>query len=177
MPATSETEIAEIKNSLQYDPETGRVVWLKAGSGNRLAGKTAGCRRADGYVLIRVGAKLRGAHRIAVILMTGSDPIGVVDHINGDPSDNRWSNLRVCSQRNNRANSKTQTRPKSSKYKGVTWFAQRKKWMAKICVNYKTRTLGYFDNEHDAALAYNRAARETFGDFARMNEVDRASNV
>ena len=56
-----------------------------------------------------------------------------------------------------------------SKYKGVTWDKRRNKWMAKICKNYKTFHVGYFDTEEEASEAYNRRAIEIFEEFAQLN--------
>ena len=99
-------------------------------------------------------------------------PTGDVDHINGDTLDNRRTNLRVASRRGlNVANQRTQSRPKSSRFKGVAWDTQRGRWYAYIQVNQKTKSLGRHDDEVEAALAYNRAAVDLFGPFARLNDV------
>lgn len=94
----------------------------------------------------------------------------VVDHINGNKLDNRTNNLRVCSQRQNCANSSIPKNNKSG-YKGVSWYKAYKKWAASIMVDRKSLFLGYFDDVIDAANAYNRAAIENFGEFAKLNEV------
>jgi hypothetical protein len=57
----------------------------------------------------------------------------------------------------------------SSGYKGVTWHAQIGKWQAQIHVHGCTRYLGVYDDASDAALAYDNAAKQLFGDFARSN--------
>jgi hypothetical protein len=171
MGATSETEI--IQDKLIYDPASGEFTWRHGGSSNRLAGKSAGCKRADGYKIIRVGSKLMFAHRIAVVLMTGKpiEPGKVVDHINGDPSDNRWPNIRVCLQKENTSNRRAPKGKKSSLFKGVCWFSARKKWVVRVTDHYQTHYAGYYDDEREAALAYNKKALELFGPFAKLNEV------
>ena len=88
------------------------------------------------------------------------------DHINGDTLDNRKSNLRVCTKSQNMANRKVAG---VSKYLGVCWHKATKKWTAAIRKNNKSYNLGIFENEKDAALAYDKMARELHGEFARPN--------
>lgn len=101
-----------------------------------------------------------------------SAPAGAyVDHINGDKLDNRRANLRLTNSAGNSQNRDKQKGAFSSGYKGVTFFKRAGRWRAQIHVDNKNRHLGYFQYERDAALAYNAAARELFGEFARLNEV------
>lgn len=91
-----------------------------------------------------------------------------VDHINGDKLDNRRSNLRLCTNSQNHANTKKRT-DNTSGYKGVSWDSERGKWLATITHNYKTKNLGRYDSITDAAHAYDEAARKYFGKFAKVN--------
>lgn len=85
---------SDLKDQLRYNPRTGEFRWLRGGRFNRLAGKSAGYRDPDGYLLIRIGGVLYQAHRLAWLYMTGNWPNGgFIDHRNTDPSDNRWVNL------------------------------------------------------------------------------------
>jgi hypothetical protein len=90
-----------------------------------------------------------------------------VDHINGDGLDNRKINLRVCLHSENKQN--LHARYGSSRYKGVWWNNERQKWEAGIKTNSKKVFLGRFKDEFEAALAYNRAAINYFGEFANLN--------
>ncbi len=89
------------------------------------------------------------------------------DHINGDGLDNRRCNLRVCTQSQNQHNRRLQGG--TSEFKGVHWYKAQNKWRAKITHNGKRYHLGAFPDETDAARAYDNAAREFFGKFARPN--------
>lgn len=94
-----------------------------------------------------------------------------VDHQDGNGLNNQRYNLRPATKSQNGANARKNL-GKSSRYKGVTWDRRRSSWAAKIMVNRQVRTLGRFANEEDAALAYDTAAREAFGEFARTNFPD-----
>jgi len=92
----------------------------------------------------------------------------LVDHIDGNGLNNRKANLRLCNHSQNAWN----RRPNSgchSKYKGVYWNKDKKKWHATISKSYKRIHLGYFDNEIEAARAYDKKAKEFFGEFAYLN--------
>ena len=97
-------------------------------------------------------------------------PVGrQVDHVNGNRLDNRRSNLRLCTAQGNNRN--VNSRIGISGYKGVQWYSKIKKWSAVITVNYKHKYLGSFDDPKDAAKAYNKAAIEHFGEFAKINNL------
>jgi hypothetical protein len=90
-----------------------------------------------------------------------------VDHIDANPLNNQRANLRVCTRTQNHAN-RRKTRG-SSQYKGVSWEQKRARWSASIRINRSQRHLGRYVCEREAALAYDAAARETFGAYARVN--------
>jgi hypothetical protein len=97
-------------------------------------------------------------------------PKGIlVDHENGDGLVNHRWNLRVATSSQNGQNKRKQANAKWSKYKGVTFIERDRKWKAAIWTNGKYYFLGYFQIEEDAAMAYDRAALEMFGEFARLN--------
>lgn len=95
----------------------------------------------------------------------------VVDHINGDVTDNRRRNLRVCSHLENSRNSKKQ-KNNTSGYKGVTRRSGYKKpFWARIKYKGKQISLGQFTTAKEAGIAYNDAARKYFMEFARLNKI------
>lgn len=91
----------------------------------------------------------------------------LVDHVNGNALDNRRANLREATYTENVRN--TKKRPNRSGYKGVTWHSKTGKWHAGITVNKRRISLGYYSDPAEAAHAYDHAARQHFGEFARFN--------
>lgn len=98
-------------------------------------------------------------------------PIGIeIDHINGNPLDNRRSNLRLCTRSQNEANKKAPSH-NTSGYKGVSLYKPTGKFSAYIEVDQKKKHLGYYFTPEEAALAYNEAAILAFGEFAKINNL------
>ena len=94
--------------------------------------------------------KKESLHRF---IMNVSDPKIQVDHINHDGLDNRKSNLRICTNKQNQLN-KHKYVDTSSQYKGVCWHKGAQKWCCSACVNGKGKFLGYFTSEIEAAHTY-----------------------
>lgn len=105
-------------------------------------------------------------HRI----VAGAQDGDTVDHINGDPLDNRRSNIRICEQFENARNRKIQGG--SSKYKGSVFDNKSGLYSCQIRIDKILKYLGLFRAEEDAAKCYNAAAIEFFGKYARLNPVD-----
>ncbi len=103
-------------------------------------------------------------------LIMGNPPGKIVDHRNGDTFDCRKENLRVCTTSQNNQNS-TIGRHNTSGYKGVSWVRKSRRWKAQIRVNKRCIHLGEFVDKIDASLSYDAAAREYFGDYARVNHA------
>ena len=117
----------------------------------------------------RVGDKPRTVrmHRQILGAVAGED----VDHANHDTLDNQRHNIRTCTPSQNHGNRRKPRGACSSRFKGVYWHKASKKWSARIKHQAKQHSLGYFDDERDAARAYNVAALEHFGEFALLNEI------
>jgi hypothetical protein len=96
----------------------------------------------------------------------------IVDHINGSRFDFRKENLRFCTPRENSTNKRKTFSKTSSKYKGVFWENSCNRWRAQISLFGKNKHIGVFVNEKEAALAYDRAARENYGEFACVNFIN-----
>ena len=93
----------------------------------------------------------------------------VVDHINHDGMDNRRANLRAATHAQNTYHRKKRSGATKSKYKGIHWRKENKKWVARIMFEGKRIHLGSFHTEIEAAKAYDRAAKKYHGEFASLN--------
>lgn len=163
---------------LDYDPDTGVFTWRprpreyfatrRAYStwNARYAGAVSKSPDATGYLLISINKRRYKAHRLVWLYMTGRWPTSLIDHIDGDRANNRFSNLREATPSQNAANSRARS-DNHTGIRGVTWHEMRGKWRARIRAFGKEKHLGLFDNIDDAAAAYERAALELRGEFAR----------
>jgi hypothetical protein len=154
---------AELKELFHYNPETGVFIHLQTrGKGKK--GQPVGKINHLGYVEMRVFNKLFGAHRLAVLYMTGEVPILplAVDHINGDRADNRWSNLRVADYRQQSWNAPAH-RHNQSGLKGAWPCKQTGRWVSMLQDGSRRIWLGRFDTAEEAHAAWIKAAAELRG--------------
>jgi len=135
-------------------------------------------RREDGYAVSRLGIPSKKGkgnhaermHRVILERLFGCIPEGMqTDHADRDKLNNQRDNLRICTVAQNMANKGLEDFPRTKRYKGV--FRHSNKWVAKMSSGGKSRYLGMFNDEAAAAAAYNRAAREQYGEFAVLNDV------
>lgn len=155
--------INKLKEYLNYNSETGIFTWVK-NSRKIKAGTTAGnsYKRKNGttgYIRIGLLGKSYSAHRLAWFYVYGEWPKETIDHINGDGFNNKISNLRSVSIKENLRNRRI-PKTNSSGVVGVTWHKPNKKWQARIEVNGKKLHLGMFDDLEDARLARHLANKE-----------------
>lgn len=155
-----------LRELLAYDPEAGKFVRLVRTSTSVQIGDEAGYIRPVGYRAISVDGKVYLAHRLAWLHVYGCWPSEHIDHIDGNPDNNRIANLREASQPQNNANTKRKKNNKSG-FNGVSWYKPTRKWVAYCRVNGRSKNLGYFDTPAAAHAAYVDAAIKEFGAFAR----------
>ena len=157
---TTPIPVKEISQYIKVDPTSfSGLRWIQDRGRKIKAGDQAGTlHKADGYHHIRFNGKRYMAHRVVWCLAHKSDvPEGYsVDHIDNDPSNNDISNLQIVSHRHNLS----KDRKGSSSFHGVYWYKAYGKWYARIRVQGKRKSLGYYEDEEDAALAYNAALLE-----------------
>lgn len=124
---------------------------------------------------VRTGTKKDGNQNAKIIFMHRylmNNPSPEVDHIDGNGLNNQRSNLRVATRAQNMQNRCKYKRKCSSKYKGVSWRPGANGWRGHWRVAIAGKEIGWFygrASEKDAALAYDKAAKVKFGEFARLN--------
>jgi hypothetical protein len=156
-------KLNEIRDRLEYSPTTGEFTWIDCASNNGKNGSIAGNINAyHGYNVIQVLGTRYTGHRLAVLFMTGDWPEDQVDHINGVRHDNRWSNLRECTNGQNSMNRPMKT-PNQANRKGVTPHGT--KFQARIQFEGKQEYVGTFDTIEEAGDARDARAIELFGEF------------
>ena len=156
---------SELKEVLEYNPDTGVFTWKKTVSSRAKTGDVAGSKNNRRYINIRVNKKQYMAHRLAYFYMTGNFPENQIDHINHIRDDNRWSNLRDATHSQNQANQLKRKNNKSG-YKGVAYYKRDKKWHARIMYMKKRIHLGCYNTPEEASEAYKKKAIELSGKFA-----------
>lgn len=155
----------EVLANFRYDSRAGILYWRRSGKGRKpslLAGYS--CR---GYLTVRFEKRSYMGHRLMWFMKTEQWPEYDIDHKDGDPSNNRWSNLRKATRTQNSHNSRLRSN-NTSGFKGVFWHRECKGWASTIMVKRKRKWLGAHKTPYLAHLAYRKAARKYFGEYARF---------
>ena len=160
-----------VRSLLDYNPETGVFTWKRRNVpwwDARYALNQAGRVRRDRYCTMAIDRRDYLAHRLAWLWMTGAWPPGSLDHADGDPSNNRWGNLRVATIAQNGQNARLHVDSRTSlKGAHVTTGDHTLPYRARIKINRREVHLGFFATPEEAHAAYVAAARQHFGEFAR----------
>lgn len=157
------TSPQSIIEAFNYDPLTGEVTWRldrprehfkTQGAYQRYLNLQAGRPiRAStnfyGYFVVGLNNAVLAVHRIAFVVMTGSFPTQHVDHIDGNPLNNIWTNLREVSQAVNTRNQKLNKRNRSG-YAGVYHIKRDNRWASQVKVDGVITRLGAFDTPEEA---------------------------
>jgi len=152
-----------------FEYKDGLLYWkTKASIYSRIKiGDIAGCVNKGGYRVVSIHFKKYQEHRIVWEICNGEIPSKtLVDHRNGNKTDNRSDNLRLANISQNTCNQSLGTRNKSG-FKGVCWGKRNSKWIAQICVNGKVTQLGAFDTKEEAYAARVAVEKEYHGEFAQ----------
>ena len=155
----------ELRTLLDYDSETGLFHWKNLSNQKDGAGKLAGSITDRGRIAITVKNRKYLAHRLAWLYVTGEYPEFHLDHKDGCPTNNKFSNLRPCSVSQNRCNGRPTTK-RSSLPRGVTTSRTGNTFIARIKHQARQITLGRFPTAELASEMYELAAEMLHGEFS-----------
>lgn len=175
-----EHSIATLRKLIHYNPVTGALTWMRAEPemfaagikhsaetrckiwNTKYSGKPALTYREASrpYAYGDIFGRKYYAHRVAVALMTGEWP-DLVDHMDGDPTNNAWANLRSASKSENARNTYLRS-DNASGHPGIYWDASRGRWAAEAYKNGRKEYLGRFQDLEDAIAARREYAECTF---------------
>lgn len=158
-----------LREVLHYDKTTGVFRW-KINCHPVKAGDIAGCQTACGYRQIKIDKRIYRSHRLAWLYVTGEWPLSMLDHRNGDRSNNEFDNLRECNGTQNNGNIGKRSFNKSG-FKGVYRNGKWSTWVATIGLKKRVLFLGCHATPEAAAMAYDAAAIAQYGEFAVTNKM------
>jgi len=150
---------------LDYCPETGKFTWVGDRPNQVKAGSQAGYTRRDGYLVLVLDCRHYLGHRVAWLMAKGNWPSSMIDHIDGDPRNNRLSNLRPATRAQNMMNMAL-LESNTSGFKGVSWDKSCGKYQAYITVDRRKKSLGFFSDKMLAAAARHAAEKKYFGEYS-----------
>ena len=158
--AKTDLTAARLRETLDYNQQTGAFTWRVFRSGRAIPGQQAArAPRLNGYATIFVDGYLYPAHRLAWLHVTGSWPDGVIDHRDGVKTNNAFENLRDVSHSVNSQNQRKARVDNILGMLGVTHHPKNNTFQARITLNKKTQSLGYFKTPEEAHAAYLEAKR------------------
>ena len=153
----------------EYDKETGDLIWREARANGKVKkGDIAGTVDSKGYIKLDVNYKKHRAHRLVFLMHKGYLP-KTIDHINGNPSDNRIENLRAATTSQNHYNRKLSSN-NTSGFKGVSWDINKKTWKGYIYLDGQRIHLGVYKTPEEANVVVRKAREELHGSFANHGD-------
>ncbi len=163
--AKARPTIEELREYLDYEPETGVLRWRKTVGPRAQAGAIAGSLYNHGYLVVMVNGARMLAHRVGFALHHGHWPHPCCDHIDGNKLNNRANNLRECSFSANSHNMGT-PRNNTSGVKGVSKHPQTRTWRARVKLRGREYAK-HFRHLKDAAVYVKQLREQLHGEFAR----------
>lgn len=150
-----------------FEYRDGKLFWKVCKAKRTKIGQEAGCHKEKGYFHIGIDGTNYLTHRLVYCFHNGETP-DFIDHIDGNPSNNKIENLRKATKSQNNCNSKLQKNNKSGA-RGVTWIESRKSWVVKCQTNNKSKQIGYFRDFELAELVSQEARSLYHGEYARKS--------
>jgi len=114
-------------------------------------------------------------HRLIYLWHTGKMPV-FIDHKDQNKTNNKIENLRPATKSQNNCNTKLR-KDNTSGFCGVYWHKVANAWSAEISVKRKKRRIGFYETKEDAAMAYNLAATQLHGEYAKMNKIESTAKI
>ncbi len=156
-----------LKSLLDYNPEKGELYFKVKRPGKRI-GQRVGSIDKKGYRRTKLCGRFYQEHILIWFYETGEWPSKQIDHIDRNKSNNRFSNLRLATNREQQGNI-GESKANTSGYRGVTKSKTKGKWIAQIMNLGKVHYLGTFATKEEAREAYKEAALRFFGEFFSDN--------
>lgn len=153
--------LQKLKESIHYDRETGQLTWIKRRSGIHVGQVAGSLDKSTGYIKIKFDGVHYKAHRLIWFYEHGEMPNDCIDHINQIKTDNRISNLRLATKKQNKENSPIYKNNKSG-FRGISWVEPSKKWRAAVSHNKKVIYLGLYDDINEASKVVELKRLELF---------------
>jgi hypothetical protein len=150
-----------------FDYEDGHLYWKIRTSNRVKIGQQAGTIAKRGNININHSGKKLKAHRLIFMMHHGYLP-KIIDHIDGNPLNNKIENLREATELQNHHNAAICKR-NTSGIKGICWDKAKNKWLARCNFDYKPHFVGYFDKINEAKVALETYRSKLHGEFARHN--------
>lgn len=150
-----------VSDLLEYAPELGGscLRWKVDRRANKTKGRMAGAHEPNGYYRVGINGRNYLAHRLVWLLNTREWPGDQLDHIDRNPNNNRFENLRQVTYAENGQN-RNLYKNNTSGYAGVYWYKRDQKWVVQIQAGNKRKYIGAFNTQQEAANAYTKAKTE-----------------
>lgn len=140
-----------LKELLSYDPISGVMTWVNHKNRTDLNGKPLGRKRKGGYLCASVDGETYSVHRLVYKYMTGNEP-NIIDHIDGNPSNNKWDNLRSVTRQQNNLNIVLPKDNKSGAI-GVFYHESQNRYHANVRINGRSFHIGSYSTKAEAVAA------------------------
>lgn len=147
-----------------YNPNTGEIT-RRVSRGPKKAGSIVGYKRNDGYIAVEINSCAYLIHRLIWFMITQQWP-SLIDHVDGDPTNNKWDNLRLCNSQENSFN-RGMFNTNTSGVKGVHWHKQAGKWQVGLRLDGRYKSLGLYKDLELAELAIREAREKYHKEFLR----------
>ena len=158
-------EISQDRLHELFEYKDGQLIWKISRGGSAKKGSVAGRKVKQNYTQIEVDRKTYYLHRLVFIYHNGYCP-KILDHIDGNPDNNKLENLREATMSENQMNSKLNVNS-STKMKNVNWNTEANKYRVELSVNGKNKFIGYYNDPELAELVAIEARDKYHGRFAR----------